>query len=410
MSEILRNMMVDELVDSGAITTSAVEEAFRAVPRHVFLPNVSLHEAYSNRAIMVSSYSDPYPSSSSQPGLMAQMLEELRVREGACVLEIGTGTGYNAALLSYLVGPAGTVHSIEISPQMCAAARTALAETGFSRVVVIEGDGFRDIAPAPAYGGIIVTASCYSVPPWWLARLPVGGRLVLPMWLNGSDYAFAFEKETEELAISRWTCPCSFLPLVGTSETDRWRRDVTFGNENLFVIVQEDMAAEFRTARGPQRLNDLFSDGEVEGQVRFASWSHFEGLTLYLAVADGRSARIHLGFDRAGATGEGRGILLEDGSGAAALFPRWEMDGLVAQLMSFGSSEAFRILCHHLEQWKRLDKPRIEGWVVALSPVNGAFSVPRLSWSLVRGEHALHVFPASLSPIAEHATMAREGP
>lgn len=99
---------------SKSITQSRIEAAFRAIPRHLFLPDIPLNEVYSDKSIVTKTENGVPVSSSSQPAIMAFMLEQLGLDEGDQVLEIGAGTGYNAALMSYLVGPTGHVTTIEI--------------------------------------------------------------------------------------------------------------------------------------------------------------------------------------------------------------------------------------------------------------------------------------------------------
>jgi len=110
--DVARARLVDDLRDSGRLTDPAIEAAFRAVPRHVFLPTMRAADAYQDEAFVIKTGPDGLPlSSSSQPAIMAIMLEQLGITPGQRVLEIGTGTGYNAALMAHLVGAPGTVVS-----------------------------------------------------------------------------------------------------------------------------------------------------------------------------------------------------------------------------------------------------------------------------------------------------------
>ena len=133
--------MVAHLRERGSLTDPRVAAVLGRVPRHVFVPGVDLSEAYADEAI-VTRYRDGWPvSSASQPAMVAAMLEQLRPPEGGSVLEIGAGTGYNAALLSALVGVSGRVVSIDIDPEVAEEARGHLAQAGAGDVEVICGDG-----------------------------------------------------------------------------------------------------------------------------------------------------------------------------------------------------------------------------------------------------------------------------
>src|SRR5262249_49722914 len=123
--------LVAELAAHDVIGTDAVRRAFLAVPREAFLPGRPLSEVYRDVAIPTRFDAQGFPkSSSSQPAIMAAMLEQLDLQPGQRVLEIGAGTGYNAALLKELVGAAGRVVSIDLDPQVAREARAALRATG----------------------------------------------------------------------------------------------------------------------------------------------------------------------------------------------------------------------------------------------------------------------------------------
>ena len=113
----LRNALVDKLKSIGCIRSQNVEEAFRSVPRHIFVPGVELEKIYSDDSIPTKYIDGKLVSSSSQPAIMAIMLEQLELQPGHRVLEIGAGTGYNAGLLQHLVGDSGLVVTVDIDEE-----------------------------------------------------------------------------------------------------------------------------------------------------------------------------------------------------------------------------------------------------------------------------------------------------
>src|SRR5437763_4911762 len=113
-TSVLHQALVDKLKRDGNIFTPSVEAAFRAVPRHLFLPGVALDEVYRDQAIATKTLNGIYVSSSSQPAIMAIMLELLELKPGQRVLEIGAGTASNAALIAHIVGKTGQVVTIDI--------------------------------------------------------------------------------------------------------------------------------------------------------------------------------------------------------------------------------------------------------------------------------------------------------
>jgi protein-L-isoaspartate(D-aspartate) O-methyltransferase len=217
--EEARTRLVDELRASGRLTSAPIEAAFRAVPRHVFLPELDpVSQAYQDEAFVIKTSERGLPlSSSSQPAIMAIMLEQLGVAPGQRVLEIGTGTGYNAALMSRLVGPDGSVVTVDIDPDLVERARASLVAAGYPDVVVICGDGgfgAREFAP---YDRIIVTAGASDLAPEWLAQLGPGGRIALPLGLRGIQLCLALERSGHSAWRSR-SVPgrCGFIRMAGS--------------------------------------------------------------------------------------------------------------------------------------------------------------------------------------------------
>jgi len=217
-----RRTLVDALVAHGAIRTPAVREAFASTPRELFVPGHALRagvaSVYANEVLVTAvDAAGSATSSSSQPQLMAAMLETLDVRRGMSVLEIGTGTGYNAALLRHLVGPRGRVVSVEVDPSTAAQARQAL-DLGGHDVQVVVGDGAAGHPAGGPYDRIIVTASSDGVPPAWAEQLSRSGLLEVPLRLNGGEtQAVATMRHEPGRLVSTSVLSGRFMPLRGGS-------------------------------------------------------------------------------------------------------------------------------------------------------------------------------------------------
>jgi protein-L-isoaspartate(D-aspartate) O-methyltransferase len=193
-----------------------VLEVFGSVPRHLFLPGVPVDQAYQDNAIVTKRDDEGKPiSSSSQPAIMAVMLEQLALAPGMRVLEIGAGTGYNAALMSDLVSPGGEVVSVDIDADLVTGARENLERAGYPRVTVVRADGAGGHAGRAPYDRVIATVGVWDLAPAWLDQLAPGGRLVVPLDLGGPQRSVAFEAEGGHWA-SRSVVPCGFMRMRGS--------------------------------------------------------------------------------------------------------------------------------------------------------------------------------------------------
>ncbi|MFH9227676.1 methyltransferase, FxLD system [Streptomyces lydicus] len=219
----LRNALVDKIRESGYARTPAVETALRTVPRHLFVPDASLEDAYANTQVNIKYDTDGTSiSCASQPGIVALMLDQLEAQPGERILELGAGTGYNAALLAHLVGATGHVTTIDVDDDLVEGARAHLAAAGFTNVEALTRDGAVGHVEGAPYDRIIATVGAHGVPHAWMQQLAPGGRLVVPQRLKGSvSRSIAYEQRD-----GRWTSVSSkmntFMPLRrGIADDDR---------------------------------------------------------------------------------------------------------------------------------------------------------------------------------------------
>jgi protein-L-isoaspartate(D-aspartate) O-methyltransferase len=244
----LHEALVREIRAAGGAWREPVQQALRAVPRHLFVPEVPLEEAYAVGSAVVTKR-DPRGiplSSASAPGIVALMLDQLDVRPGHRVLEIGSGTGYNAALLAELTGPGGQVVTIDIDPECTARTRAALARTGHTDVEIRTGDGALGTADDRVFDRIIVTAGAWDIPPAWFGQLTVGGRLVVPLRWRRQCQSIAFVREPDRLR-SDGLALAGFIPMavpdgerrarIGESVAISWDEDQSVDPEELLGIL-----------------------------------------------------------------------------------------------------------------------------------------------------------------------------
>ncbi|SFL98454.1 MULTISPECIES: methyltransferase, FxLD system [Streptomyces] len=215
----LRNHLVDQIVKASppGLYDTRVEEAMRAVPRHDFIPRASLELAYANQAVTIKDNPDPDAlplSCASQPDVVFFMLAQLGIQPGDNILEAGAGTGYNAALMRYLTGPAGSVTTLDYHEDVAAHARQRLDATGFGDVRVLTRDGALGAPEYAPYDRLIATVGVWDLPASWWEQLAVGGRMVLPLRWRGLTRSVGFVRETDRLR-SESLATCGFLPMIG---------------------------------------------------------------------------------------------------------------------------------------------------------------------------------------------------
>jgi protein-L-isoaspartate(D-aspartate) O-methyltransferase len=246
----LRNDLADYIKSWGTFRTPQVEAAFRTVPRHLFLPGVDLDIAYGRKPVITRRAADGTSvSSASSPKLVAAMLEQLAVEPGQKVLEIGAATGINAALLAELVGPTGSVVTIELDDDLAVGAAASLKAAGYPQVEVICGDGALGDPSHGPYDRIIVTAEAWDLVPAWWDQLTIGGRIVVPLRLHGSGLtrAVAFDLHQPDHMISNSALVCGFVPMRGTAE--HAEQHVRLADDVVVKVDVDDLPDETALAR-----------------------------------------------------------------------------------------------------------------------------------------------------------------
>jgi len=198
--------MVQRQLRRRGIEDERVLAAMAAVPREHFVPDEIRPSAYNDSALPIG-----HEQTISQPWVVAAICQALRLEGSENVLEIGTGSGYSAAVLAKL---AGRVISIERVPELGETARRKLEELGVSNVEVIVEDGSRGYPQEAPYNGIAVHAATPEAPHSLLAELATDGRLVVPIATGSADLLVAFIRENGELR-QETIGPCRFVPLIG---------------------------------------------------------------------------------------------------------------------------------------------------------------------------------------------------
>jgi protein-L-isoaspartate(D-aspartate) O-methyltransferase len=198
--------MVDLIIQFG-VRDSATLEAMRNVPRHEFVPRAARDLAYANHPLRIAQ-----GQTISQPYIVAYMTEALRIRPGMKVLEVGTGSGYQAAVLAEV---GARVFTVEIFESLATGARSLLTRLGYDNVTVRHGDGYMGWESEAPFDAVIVTAAPDHIPPALIDQLKPGGRLVIPV---GTEYGVQtltlVEKLSDGSHSTRSLMPVRFVPLL----------------------------------------------------------------------------------------------------------------------------------------------------------------------------------------------------
>jgi protein-L-isoaspartate(D-aspartate) O-methyltransferase len=209
-----RLRMVEETIVARGVSDPDVLRAMRSVPRHLFVPPDYLDLAYDDRPLPIG-----YGQTISQPYIVAWMTELLQLKPGEKVLEIGTGSGYQAAVLAELGYV--EVYSIEIIPELAEQAAERLRRLGYGQVHLTQGDGYFGWPEHAPYDAIIVTAAPDHLPPPLVEQLKEGGRLVIPIGPRGGwQTLWRFTKQAGQVQAEALDY-VSFVPLTGYGEPPR---------------------------------------------------------------------------------------------------------------------------------------------------------------------------------------------
>lgn len=398
----LRNALVDQLLSNKFIQSPPVEAAFRAVPRHLFLPGVPLAEVYSDRAIVnKQDESGRWISSSSQPAIMAIMLEQLGLQPGHKVLEIGAGTGYNAAIMAHLVGETGQVVTVDIDADLAEGASQRLDQAGYTQVQVVCADGGYGYPPAGPYDRLILTVGAADIAPAWWEQLLPGGRLVLPLEIASGEWqkSVAFDL-VDGLLISRSLRDCGFMTLRGAFSAGSIQELQLGPQEGLLLLADAPLPADldqvYAWLQAPARDRDT--------GVTITLRDFMRGLRLWLQLHEPALATLRAVGDLAthpivppliGFGGEWQSLsthVLIGAAGLAALMrppgqpaPLADVNDLFASdqpfnlfIRQFGSSEPLSLrLVNLVQAWQAAGRPSTDSLrIKAIPPGSSYFPAP----------------------------------
>ena len=385
----LRNALVDSLKARGLLHSKALERAMRQVPREQFVPEIAerdgLERVYADEALITKRSSHGQPlSSSSAPSMMAIMLEQLDLSPGQRVLEIGAGTGYNAALLAELVGDPSAITTLDIEPDVVEQARQHLNDAGYPEIRVLSADGILGAPDLAPFERIELTVASDDIAPAWISQLSSDGRLVVPLELHRyqrGQISLAFVKHEGHLE-SVAAATAFFIPLRGvaampiersaalsvgsTQDKDHhWELTVYGAPISASAAIRRDV---LHLLSGPSETRSLHLDGPVRALLSYLDLRYGERNAIYVWSGnaiwgfEGWAA----GFYQSGSLSLAHGAGLPNGLGCGSISAGGPLTTGSSQVRavegieSYGSNAAWRQLQRAINEWKHLRQPDLE--------------------------------------------------
>lgn len=403
-ADVLRAALVRTLLRDGTLHPGRIERALEHVPRHRFLPEVDLDYAYRDVPIPTKIQAGEIVSSSSQPSIMVIMLDQLALQSGQKVLEIGAGTGYNAALLAEIVGRRGEVTTIDLDADIVEGARTGLCAAGYAHVRVEQADGSFGFAERAPYDRIIATVGLGDIPMAVWSQLKDEGRFVAPLSLRGVMKSVAFQKHRNGHLVSASVVPAGFMPFRGVApllvREVRLGPDLGLyawaaaGNDALntadlyaalqrsdFVDIQTELRLSSRELRNGLNLwlrAHLASFVMLHAEGGAVESSHLPGLVRGQAAPPYMRDRVSMG-------------LWDSGQLALLAAPAEHVDSFQLGIRAWGGQQLADQIVESVRTWRAAGSPHDEDLHLELVPageqVQAAATIPMSAGTLVVGWH-----------------------
>lgn len=355
------HILIEHLREQGELHDSRVEKAFDSVPRHLFLPGIPVEDVYQDESIVVrQDMRNEAICVSIVPSMVARMLNHSDLQDGQNILEIGTGTGYSAALMRRVAGKSATITTVELDPSNVRLAKDNLLRANISGVQVVHGDGAQGYAPRAMYDRIISTVGVWDVPPVWLNQLKPHGKLIVPLWLDGLQVIATFERTDDDTWYSSTNSAGAFIYMSGGEHMPTVKKRVA----STSLTLLSDQAESIDTVS----LHLLLShDDEICRLSRpLNSHEYWYGFIPYAMLNEPADSifvlyEIQARQQAYGMDGKGFGMFTP----ASAVFVPYIGMG---SAHCFAGSDAFIALETLLDQWQENGRPGMKALRLRLIP------------------------------------------
>lgn len=389
-----RRVLTEHIIAKGVALSPAVVTAFETVPRHLFVPGVFPEIVYRDVDIVTrrDKYGVPLVRST-QPSVMGRMLTAAAIEPGHNVLEIGTGTGYNAAMLAELVGETGQVTTIELDPDAAEAAEAHLERAGYTGIRLVRGDGAFGNPEYGPYDRIIATSSVWDVPSAWLDQLREDGLLVTPLGFGTIQVGAVLRKRSDGGLESVELFPPAFIPIRG--EAAGPDRHTTIPGSALHIDFVENPSID------EARIHTLLSEDHEINQLPLEldreNLGHFSYHMLFHQPSEFAliTYRVEEGQMAFGLTLFGWGIISPT---SACLVPYG--DELVVH--TYGSADAYLAMADLARQWSAIGQPDLDDYELRVTPAGQRHFLPdgqdQLTRVFVRPSHTFTLWRKAAQP------------
>lgn len=378
--------LMDTLRALGDLNNPRIDAAFAAVPRQHFLPDAPADLVYTDSSVPVRyDKRGEATIAATMPSMVARLLAQSHLREGLNVLHIGTGTGYVAALISYIVSDHGNVTSLEIDREQSQIAQTALTSMRHGRVNVVHIDGAGGYAPRAAYDRIIANVGTWDIPATWVRQLKPRGLITVPIWLDGLQVTATFRLQDDGSLYAENPRPSAFVYMRGEEAMPPVQQRV--GSTALNLIADDLERLD------PAALHTLLSqdyDDANRLSSALAEHDYWYGFLPYIMLNEPAKDvfavySIDLGRQAYGMDGEGFAVFTP----ASACFVPYYGAGTTR---CFAGADAFLEVDNQLAGWIKAGRPGIDRMRLRLIPKAHGIPVDLPGKVFVRRRHYLHVW------------------
>lgn len=359
LAEKYHQKLVDSLLRQKIIKKIEIEKAFRKVRRDFFLPSFPLKEVYTDGSIITKTIGINPLSSSTSPSLMASMLEILDLKPGHKVLEIGTGTGYNAAILAEITGSQKDIYSLDIDKETVLEATNNLNKAGYHNLNLLCCDANKGWPRKIKFDRIIFTASVKKIPKKIINQLKIGGILVLPLWINGTQITPALVKKKDASLLSQSVTLGGFMPLRRKNIKQILSHSSSkIATENILICSEKPRNFNYKELVNLLKIKPKIIKTDLKGLILPRAANFFR----FLATQEKKSVEIFIEKPIYGLHLQGSGAgIIDLTKNTACLFLENNL------IHSYGNDISYQKILKLYQKWINLGSPDYQRFIFKFS-------------------------------------------